>query len=158
MELLKTDLIRNALQQPLVVGVLQKTVPRMDRFLLSASRGWLNTGMLSVALVETTGAKSGLKREIPTLCMPVGNAIVLVGSNWGKAAAPGWIHNLRASGLARVTFRGYKGPMSARELRGRSRQDMWELLVEYNPQYQRYQDDAGRRLPVMLLERVATSG
>ena len=154
MELLKTDLIRQALQQPVVVGALQKTVPRMDRFLLSASRGWLNTGMLSVALVETTGAKSGLKREIPTLCMPVGNAIVLVGSNWGKASAPGWVHNLRAHKLAQVTFRGYKGPMAAKELSGRRRQDMWERLVEYNPQYGRYQEEAGRQLPVMLLERV----
>jgi len=153
-ELLKTEIVRNALANPMAVRALQKTVPQLDKFLLSASRGWVNTGMLAVALVETTGARSAQPREIATLCMPVGNAIILVGSNWGKASDPAWVHNLRKNPQARVTFRGYRGPMMARELSGHSRQDMWERLIEYNPQYARYQEGTERRLPVLLLERV----
>ena len=153
MELLKTDLIRNALDTPLVVSTLQRTVPRLDRFLLRSSRGWLNTGMLSVALVQTLGARSGQWRELATLCMPVGKAIALVGSNWGRSRDPAWVYNLRANPEAQVTFRGFRGPMVAMELSGRRREDMWERLVEYNPQYLVYQNSVERQLPVLLLER-----
>ena len=41
----------------------------------------------------------------------------------------------------------------ARELEGAEREAMWEHLVRFNPQYQRYQDGTERRLPVMLLSR-----
>jgi hypothetical protein len=38
MELLKTDLLRNALDAPLTVAALQRTVPRLDRLLLERPR------------------------------------------------------------------------------------------------------------------------
>lgn len=156
MELLKTNLVRDALASQRVVSLLKKTVPRMDKFLLRNSRGWVNTGMQSVAMLTTTGAKSGARREIVTLCMPLGNAIVLVGSNWGQERDPAWVHNLRAHPEATVLFRGYKGTMKASELQGRERALLWEQLVEYNPQYAVYQDGTSRRLPVILMERSNT--
>lgn len=156
MELLKTNLVRDALASERVVNLLKRTVPRMDKFLLSNSRGWVNTGMQSVAMLTTTGAKSGAKRQIVTLCMPLGNAIVLVGSNWGQERDPAWVHNLRANPEADVLFRGYKGTMKAGELQGRERALLWEQLVEYNPQYAIYQEGTNRRLPVILMERLET--
>lgn len=88
MGLLNTDLLRNALSHPRVVTLLKAIVPRLDRFLLKISRGWINTGMQSVALLRTTGACSGVIREVPTLCMPCDGGIVLVGSNPGQARDP----------------------------------------------------------------------
>ena len=153
MELLRSDLVKTALDSSIMVSVLKKTVPRMDLTLMRASRGWVNTGMQSVALLETLGAKSGKQRTIATLCMPVGSDLVLVGSNWGQDRDPAWIHNLRANPECTVTFRGYRGPMSARELSGSERAAMWEPLVRYNPQYERYQAATDRTLPVVLLAR-----
>ena len=153
MELIRSDLVKNALASDTVVALLKKTVPNMDKALLKVSRGWVNTGMQTTVLVETIGAKSGLPRKLATLCMPVGRDLVLVGSNWGQDRDPAWIHNLRANPECQVTFRGYDGPMTARELKGKARTDMWEHLVCYNPQYGRYQEGTDRTLPVMLLYR-----
>ena len=153
MELMRSDLLRRALASDPVVSVLKRTVPYSDKALLRLSRGWLNTGMQSVVLLETRGARSGKIRSIATLCMPFGRDLVLVGSNWGQDADPAWVHNLRRNPDCKATFRGFAGPMLARELEGAEREAMWEHLVRFNPQYQRYQDGTERRLPVMLLSR-----
>ena len=116
MELLKTNLVKNALESDALVALLKRTVPPLDRALLRASRGWVNTAMQSVLLLETVGAKSGQPREIATLCMPVGLDLVLVGSNWGQQRDPAWVHNLRANPEAKVSFRGYVGTVQALSL------------------------------------------
>lgn len=153
MGLLTTDFFRNALTHPWLVRVLKATVPRLDRFLLKISRGWVSTAMQSVALLRTTGARSGITREVATLCMPWEDGIVLVGSNWGQASDPGWVFNLRAHPRAHVTYRGYRGEMLATELRGAAREAMWQRLVAFNPQYAVYQSGVERQLPVMQLSR-----
>ena len=154
MALMTSDLLKNALSSDLVTSVLKKTVPPTDRALLRLSRGWINTGMQSVVLLETTGARSGQVRQIATLCMPVGRDLVLVGSNWGQDKDPAWVHNLRANPDCQATFRGFAGSMRAQELSGVARRTMWERLIRFNPQYARYQQGTQRELPVMLLERL----
>lgn len=153
MGLLTTDFFRNALSHPWLVRLLKATVPRMDRFLLKISRGWLNTGLQSVALLRTTGARSGISREVATLCMPWEGGIVLVGSNWGLARDPAWVFNLRAHPQTHVTYRGFRGEMLAEELNGAQREAMWQRLVAFNPQYAIYQDGVSRQLPVIQLRR-----
>jgi len=153
MELIRTNLVRQALDSDLVVSLLKGTVPRLDKALLRGSRGWLNTGLQTVVLLRTTGAKSGVEREIATLCMPVGRDLVLVGSNWGQDRDPAWIHNLRAHSTAHITYRGFSGEVEGRELKGRERSSMWQHLVHYNPQYGVYQNNTQRRLPVFLMHR-----
>jgi deazaflavin-dependent oxidoreductase (nitroreductase family) len=85
--------------------------------------------------------------------MPVDDGVILVGSNWGQARHPAWVFNLRANPVARMTFRGYRGPVIAAELSGQERAKMWARLVQYNPHYQYYQDNTARRLPVIQLVR-----
>ncbi|MCR9106223.1 MAG: nitroreductase family deazaflavin-dependent oxidoreductase [Gammaproteobacteria bacterium] len=153
MQLLKSDVVKHALASDLAVSFLKKTIPPLDKRLLKLTRGWVATGFQSVVLLRTRGAKSGQLREIVTLCMPVGPDLILVGSNWGQDRDPAWVHNLRAHREAQVTFRGYQGPMIAREIKGRQRAEMWQRLVRYNPQYARYQEGTDRLLPVMLLQR-----
>lgn len=154
MGLLQTRLVGRALQARWVVALLKAIVPPLDKFLLRISRGWVNTAMQSVALVETTGVKSGLKREIATLCMADDSDILLVASNWGQDKHPAWLLNIRANPEPRVTFRGYKGPWRARELSGEERATAWTRLVVFNPQYAHYQSQTRRVLPVLRLERV----
>lgn len=154
MELLSTGVVKTTLQSPTAVALLKRTVPRLDKALLRVSRGWINTGMQSVAMVETCGAKSGLRRTMVTLCMPVGQDLLLVASNWGQDHHPAWYHNLKANPEAEVTFRGYNGMMQASELQGRQRKEMWERLVAYNPQYAEYQNGTQRLIPVLQLRRI----
>ena len=153
MGLLQTSLVEKALRAKWVIAVLKAIVPPLDKFLLRLTRGWINTAMQSVTLLETTGVKSGLKREIVTLWMADGSDILLVASNWGQDKHPAWLLNLRAHPMPQVTFRGYKGPMRARELSGEERAAAWARLIVFNPQYARYQCWTERLLPVVKLER-----
>lgn len=153
MALLKTNLVTRALASERMVSLLQRTVPPLDNFLLRISRGWLNTAMQSVVLIETLGAKSGQLRDAVTLCMPDGDDLILVGSNWGRARDPAWVHNMRANPEVHVRFRGFVGTMLAREVTGEERAALWQLLVQHNPQYAHYQADASRPLPVIRLQR-----
>jgi deazaflavin-dependent oxidoreductase (nitroreductase family) len=150
--LLQSEAIQLALDSTVLTGVLKRTVPTIDRILLKASQGWVATGLQTVVLMETVGARSGLRRETVTLCMPVGRDLVLVGSNWGRETDPAWVHNIRANPEVKVTFRGYRGPAEARELQVGERRQMWESAVRYNPQYAVYQDNVSRSIPVILLE------
>ena len=76
MELLKTNILKSALDKGVMVKALMRTVPDIDRVLMKASRGRLNLGLQTVVLIETIGARSGQVREIVTLCMPVGNCLL----------------------------------------------------------------------------------
>lgn len=153
MPLLKSDLMKNALESPRVVVLLKRIVPPLDRALLRVSRGWVNAGMQSVVLLETVGARSGRTRAVPMLCMPVDGDLAVVGSNWGADSDPAWLRNLRTNPLARVHFRGYVGPVRAVEVSGTEREALWPRLVRFNPQYARYQAQTGRALPVIVLRR-----
>jgi hypothetical protein len=106
MGLLNTELAKRALNAPRVIALLKATVPPTDKFLMRCSRGWVNTAMQSIVLMETRGAKSGQAREIATLCMPMGDDLLLVGSNWGGEKDPAWVHNLRAQPRATIIYRG----------------------------------------------------
>tara|TARA_R110000823_G_scaffold47903_16_gene121939 strand:- start:28567 stop:29031 length:465 start_codon:yes stop_codon:yes gene_type:complete len=150
---MKTNLVKNALASDFMVALLKRTVPPTDKLLLRISRGWLNTAMQSVALIETRGARSGQPREIVTLCMPEEEDLVLVGSNWGQQHDPAWVHNMRANPEVHVRFRGYVGPMRAREITGEEREALWQRLVQHNPQYVHYQAGTDRTLPVIRLQR-----
>lgn len=153
MGLLQTNLVKSALSQPRVIAFLKRVVPPLDKFLLRISRGWINTAMQSVVLIETTGAKSGQRRSIATLCMPEGRDLVLVGSNWGQEKDPAWAHNLRANPNPKVHFRGYVGPVQASELSAQGHALAWQKLIEFNPQYAQYQQGTQRKLPIFVLSR-----
>lgn len=158
MSLLQTGFVLRVLRWPWLVAVLKLVIPPLDKLLLRLSRGWVSTAMQPVVLLETVGAKSGERRVIVTLCMPESDGIVLVGSNWGQNRHPAWVHNLRAHPTARITFRGYRGPVVARELSGSERDRAWLDLVAFNPHYQYYQDNVKRQLPIMRLAPQQTRG
>ncbi|MEH6551647.1 MAG: nitroreductase family deazaflavin-dependent oxidoreductase [Pseudomonadales bacterium] len=153
MGLLNTELVNKCLNSKQVIAFLKAVIPPLDIFLLRISKGHVNVAMQCVALLETIGAKSGQKRLLPLLCMPVDKGIALVASNWGQARHPAWYFNLKAMPEVNMTFRGYKGPMKIREVEGDERAALWIKLVEQNPQYARYQQKVERVLPVIVLER-----
>tara|TARA_B100000767_G_scaffold273165_1_gene302578 strand:+ start:155 stop:622 length:468 start_codon:yes stop_codon:yes gene_type:complete len=147
-------IIKKALASDKMTKLLMKTIPKADLFLMKNTRGWLNTAMQSLALVEGKGAKSGARREIVTLCMPDNDRLLLVGSNWGRDRPPAWYFNLKSHPTVMVTFRGYRGLMQAQEMVGSERESLWLKLVTYNPQYAHYQQKCSRVLPIMQLSRV----
>ena len=155
METLLDGIIKKTLASETMTKLLMNTIPKADLFLMKRSRGWINTAMQSLVLVETIGAKSAQKREIVTLCMPDDEQLLLVGSNWGRDQPPAWYFNLKAHPTVKVTFKGFCGLMNAREITADQRDRLWSKLVAYNPQYAHYQQQCSRLLPIIQLSRVA---
>jgi deazaflavin-dependent oxidoreductase (nitroreductase family) len=99
-------------------------------------------------MLTTTGHRSGRQISTPILAVPEGDALVLVGSNFGQAHHPAWVHNLRANPRAWVDGRA----VTAEEIEGAERERLLALAAEVYPGYPVYvRRAAPRRLAVMRL-------
>lgn len=113
--------------------------------------GW-GTG-LPVAILTTTGAKSGQPRAIPLLAIPDGNKIIFVASNWGGTKYPAWYHNLRAHPQCTVTYRNETRAFVARAAHGDEYAHYWQKAVVLYKGYAEYKKrTGGRPIPIMVLE------
>jgi deazaflavin-dependent oxidoreductase (nitroreductase family) len=130
----------------------------VDRLLIRMTRGRVSTAIGSrfhrhVVLLTTTGARTGRPRMVPLLALLGGSRVVLIASRGGHPQHPGWYHNLRACAQATVTVHGRTDVYVAREAEGAERAELWQRAVAFYPGYAEYQARAGRRIPVMVLER-----
>jgi deazaflavin-dependent oxidoreductase (nitroreductase family) len=110
-----------------------------------------NLDIMPIIYLTTTGARSGIPRSIPVLCIPDGEDLILVGSNWGGPRNPAWVYNLRAHPAAQVCKRRIWKEYTARELHGDERALYWQKAVRFYPPYPSYEQRSGRSLPVFLL-------
>lgn len=129
-----------------------KLATAVDRPLMRQSRGRLRLSfVIPCVLLETRGVRTGLKREIPLLCVAEEAGLLVVGSNGGADRDPAWCTNLRASPRVRCGYRGSVGEYVAEELHGTDRERAWTLAVQAYPGYRRYQARVARRIPVFRL-------
>jgi deazaflavin-dependent oxidoreductase (nitroreductase family) len=80
---------------------------------------------------------------------------VVVGSYAGEDRHPAWWLNLLADPRAEVQVGNARYPVTARELEGADRDRLWARVVETDPSYAEYQRRTTRRIPVVVLERIA---
>jgi deazaflavin-dependent oxidoreductase (nitroreductase family) len=126
-------------------------------FKLSGGRATVTSALagLPVVLVTTTGAKSGLPRTLPLLCIrdernP--NTFALVASNWGQTHYPAWYLNLKANSHATCSIRGQAGAYVAREASGDEYERFWQYAAETYLGYPLYRQRVGaRRIPIMIM-------
>ena len=132
--------------------------PRVDRFLgrVTGGRVFLLTGTgLPTLLLTTTGRKSGRPRTVPLLYARHGDALLVVGSNWGQRQDPAWALNLLANPRATVAVRGKSRPVRARVIEGEERERVWNSILTKNwPGYENYAERSGRHINVFALEPV----
>ena len=81
-----------------------------------------------------------------------GENLVVVGSNAGSERPPAWSLNLEAGPDAEVVLGGRAMPVHAHWASGSERDRLWSRLQAGNPAFQRYQEMAGREVPVVVLE------
>jgi deazaflavin-dependent oxidoreductase (nitroreductase family) len=151
---------RNAFQRLVVraagtkpgARVFAGTAQHADRVVHRATRGratlssWASG--LPVVMLTTTGRRSGRQITTPIVAVPEADALVLVGSNFGQAHHPAWVHNLRADSRARVDGR----KVQAEEIEGPERERLLMLATEVYPGFPAYvQRAAPRRIAVMRL-------
>src|SRR5262245_46829182 len=75
------------------------TLPPVDSGVRWLTRGRTTATELLSALptitLVTTGARTGALRSTWLLAIPHGDDLAVIGSNFGGAPTPGWVHNLR---------------------------------------------------------------
>jgi deazaflavin-dependent oxidoreductase (nitroreductase family) len=151
---------RNAFQRLVVraagtkpgARVFASSAQHLDRVVYRATHGratlasWASG--LPVVMLTTTGRRSGRQVTTPIVAVPESDALVLVGSNFGQAHHPAWVHNLRADPRARIDGREVR----AEEIEGQERERLLALATEVYPGFPAYvQRAAPRRIAVMRL-------
>jgi deazaflavin-dependent oxidoreductase (nitroreductase family) len=129
-------------------ALLGRRLMPVDRWLHDRTRGrWSVAGphRLPSLLLTTTGRRSGKPRTQPLLYATDGDALVVIGSNWGQRHHPGWSANLLANPDATVCVHGRRTPVRATLATGEERARLWRLLVQLWPAYRTYQRRAAGR-------------
>jgi deazaflavin-dependent oxidoreductase (nitroreductase family) len=119
----------------------------------TGGRFQLSSLLLPSLVLVTTGAKSGLRRETPLMCLPRPDGSYLVaGSNWGQAHHPAWSANLLAHPDAEILVRRRPHPVRARLLDGDEREAAWGMLEAQFPGYREYETQAQRDIRIFSLQ------
>jgi deazaflavin-dependent oxidoreductase (nitroreductase family) len=106
-------------------------------------------------LMTTTGAKSGLPREILIQYYPQGDDMVVVASNGGRDNHPAWLHNVRKNPRVEVRLGGKRIETTAHVLTEADRDALWPTLTAWYPGYAHYQTLTDRRIELVRLTPAA---
>jgi deazaflavin-dependent oxidoreductase (nitroreductase family) len=125
---------------------------KLDPLLLRATGGRLATTlMFPTAVLETTGAKSGARRQNAVIYFHDGDRVTIIASNAGSTRHPSWYHNLRAR--RDVTFGGTAMRATVVEDEAECRR-LWELADRVFPAFASYRRAAAkvnRTIPIVQL-------
>ena len=142
--------------------VFARTQHHLDRLVFKLSGGRTTmAGVLTglpVVMLANKGAKSGLIRTIPLLC--IGDEenpdnLILVASNFGQRHHPAWYYNLRANPQANCTLYGITRTYRAREATGEDYERYWSHALDVYMGFPHYKIRAGQRhIPIVVMEPV----
>jgi deazaflavin-dependent oxidoreductase (nitroreductase family) len=137
---------------------LIRTLTPLDRRILLRSGGrrtLLGPIGAPTLLLRTTGRKSGLERTSPLLYARDGDALVVVGSNFGQAHHPAWTSNLIAQPEAAVLMGGQEIQVHAELLTGAAAEAGYAAMVEVARTYAEYRSRTDRDIRVFRLRSAA---
>jgi deazaflavin-dependent oxidoreductase (nitroreductase family) len=107
---------------------------------------------LPVVMLTTSGARSGRRTTSPVLGFEEGDVVIVIGSNYGQAHHPAWVHNLRADPRAQLEIRGVAREVTAEEAAGPERERYLDVASAVYPGYRAYVKRAApRRIAVIRL-------
>ena len=110
---------------------------------------------MDMHLLRTTGRWTGAPRTVPLGAIPDGDAWVVIGSNGGRDADPGWVHNLRAEPRATIQLRCDSWPVIAHEADPPEAARIWPIVVAAYPAYPAYpgyRERTDRLIPLFVLD------
>ena len=130
---------------------------RLDKPVWRISRGRFTAASvvagIPMAMVTTTGAKSGAPRTVPLLALPTPDGLAVISSSFGRRNHPGWYHNLRKNPGGTVAVKGERWAFRAVEAEGERRERIWAEALRTYPGYANYETRAShRRIAVWILE------
>jgi deazaflavin-dependent oxidoreductase (nitroreductase family) len=108
----------------------------------------------STLLLTTKGRKSGEPRTIPLIYAPYGDdAYTVVASKGGSDAPPAWYLNLSDDPDVEVQIKGDRFNARARTADAEEKPELWRTMTAEWPDYDAYQRNTTREIPVVVLER-----
>ncbi|MBB5874456.1 deazaflavin-dependent oxidoreductase (nitroreductase family) [Allocatelliglobosispora scoriae] len=105
-------------------------------------------------LMHHIGVKSGTERVSPLVYFPQEDGrMVVIASDGGAPANPGWYYNLKANPKVTVEVGTETFSAVAEEIAGEAREALWPALVAERPGFGEYQAKVTRTIPVFALTR-----
>jgi deazaflavin-dependent oxidoreductase (nitroreductase family) len=132
-----------------------KWMSRANTFLYKKTDGRIGGKFLQgapVALLTTTGRKTGEPRVSPLLYLREGNRVVLVASKGGSASNPLWYLNLKANPNVTVQIKDEVLNLTARDATETERAQYWPRLVQMYSSFDDYQSWTDRVIPVVICD------
>jgi len=137
--------------------VFHKTLYPIDSVLYRLTKGRVTVAGifagLPVIMLTTTGARTGQPRSMPLLGIPMGDAIAILGTNYGQKPTPGWVYNLRADPSAAVGYHGKTVEVTARLATQAETEEAFVLAAGVYRAYSEYRDRIdGREVSAFILD------
>ena len=138
---------------------MARTQHHLDRIVFNVSGGrttmaGVMTG-LSVVVLSAKGAKSGVIRDIPLLCIEDEDepgVFAIIASNFGQGHNPAWYYNLRAHPSVNCTLRGVTKKHIATEVDGDEYARYWAYALDTYMGFPHYKNRVGdRHIPIMVM-------
>jgi deazaflavin-dependent oxidoreductase (nitroreductase family) len=107
---------------------------------------------LPVIRITTTGRRSGQPRVAPLIAVPIGDDLALLGTNFGGASTPAWVHNLLADPRATVAYRDREIDVVARVATAGEFEQVFATSGGLYGGYEKYRERVtGREIRVFVL-------
>ena len=132
-----------------------KWMSRAQSWVYQKSGGKLGGTFLQgapVALLTTTGRKTGQARVSPLLYLRDGDRVVFVASKGGAADNPMWYLNLKANPKVSVQIKDEVLHLTARDATEDERARYWPKLVAMYTSFDDYQSWTDRVIPVVICD------
>ena len=107
---------------------------------------------IPVALLTTTGRKTGQPRVSPLYFLRDGDRVIIAASKGGAEKNPMWYLNLKANPNVQVQIKREVLDLTARDATDQERQNYWPQLVEMYPSYEDYQSWTDRTIPIVVCD------
>ena len=101
-------------------------------------------------VVETKGAKSNKIRNIPLIYVHQEGMPILVASLGGMPKNPNWYYNVKAHPTVKISTIEGHGNYLAEEVSKEKKDELWPLICSFYPDYETYQSNTAREIPVFL--------
>jgi deazaflavin-dependent oxidoreductase (nitroreductase family) len=108
---------------------------------------------ISLLLLHTIGAKSGLSRINPVAQIADGERFVIIASKGGAPSNPDWYYNLVANPEVTVEVGTEKFPAFAQIAEEPERTELFNKMAELYPGFADYEQKTTRIIPVVTLSR-----
>jgi F420H(2)-dependent quinone reductase len=135
--------------------VFFKWMSRINTFFYRRNNGQGPGGTfqnIPVALLTTTGRKTGEPRISPLYFHRDGDTVVVAASRAGSNRNPMWYLNLKANPKVQVQIKDEVLDLTARDATDEERAKYWPTLVEMYPTYEDYQSWTDRVIPLVVCE------